>query len=285
MYVIIRELYSYFCLLSGDGPIEPRAFPFYNQLYLSFNTAVYVDNKEVDTTMFWDWDNDKFVMPQITDGHPQLNTKKSMPRDKHWSPYTYNNTVQMIYSFDPLRIIKCDNSSSCRFTQNAAPADYKFTDLRDCLRGGTPTVHYKHDYYITVTHVTLFKPAWKRVYTINLAVLKADGDSNHKIIYLSEPIQFDKEVMSKPPKVRPEWIADDFFFPVSMLLENDDSVILGGHINDHSSYLFRIRGVKSLMNEVIHRANELEQIGPRPGLLHQLARHYTIKQTGYTFQS
>lgn len=272
-------------MFSGDGPIEPRAFPFYDQLYLSFNTALWVDKRQVDTTMFWDWNQDKFVMPKITDGQPQFNTKLIMPRDKHWSPYTYNNDVYMVYSFDPLRIIKCDNSSTCVFTQNAAPADYKFTDTRDCLRGGTPTLHYKQDYYITITHATLFKEAWKRVYTINFAVLRANGDANHQIVYLSEPINFNEDIMSKPPMVRPEWINDNFFFPVSLLLEGDDSVIVGGHINDHSSYLFRIRGVKSLMNEVMLRANDIKQAGPKPGVLHELAKQYTIKQTGYTFKS
>lgn len=268
----------------GDGPIEPRAFPFHNQLYLSFNAAVYFNKREVDTTMFWDWEEDRFVMPRISDGHPQLDRKVRIPRDKHWSPYTYENNSYMVYSFDPLRIIKCDNTSTCVFTQNTAPADYTFSDDRDCLRGGTPSVHYKHNYYISITHVTLFKPDYKRVYTINLAVLRADGETNHQVVYLSEPIEFNEEVMSQPRMIRPEWIEDNFFFPVSIILEDDDNVVVGGHINDHSAYLFRIKGIKSIMDSVITRSKDLKPNGPKFGVLHQLARDYTVRKTGYTFR-
>lgn len=272
-------------MLAGDGPIEPRAFPFYDQIYLSFNAAMYWGKKEVDTTLMWDWEGDKFVMPHITDGNPQLNSKLAMPRDKHWSPFTLNDTSYMVYSFDPLRIIKCNSTSDCKFHQNAAPSDYVFQDNFDCLRGGTPTVHYKQDLYITVTHVTLFKPDWKRVYTINLAVLKANTDREHQIIYLSEPININEDLMSKAPIIRTEWIEDNFFFPVSLLLEDEDNIIIGGHINDHSAHLFRVKGIKNIMDNVINQSASLNPAGSKNGVLHNLAREYVVSRTGYTFKT
>ena len=235
--------------------------------------------------MFWDWEKDKFVMPEITDGQPQIKRKVSMPRDKHWSSYEFNNKNYMVYSFDPLRIITCNQSAKCQFTKNAAAANYRFNDIVDCVRGGTPTVQYKGDFYITITHSTLFKKGDKRYYTFNLLVLKADTKSKHKIIYYSEPITFHKELMSKTPMVRTRWIEDPFFFPVSLLLEDEDNIIIGGHINDHSAYLFRVKGIKSILDQVIIKSSSLEAEGPANGVLHNLSRKLATKQSGYTFQT
>ncbi|XP_067950189.1 uncharacterized protein [Watersipora subatra] len=269
----------------GDGPIEPRAFPFYEQIYLSFNAALYVGKKEVDTTMFWDWRGDRFVMPKVTDGQPQFKTRMSMPRDKHWSPYEFDNKLYMVYSFDPLRIISCDKGAVCHFTQNAADSDYRFNDLQDSVRGGTPTLWYRENFYITITHSTHFRPGYKRYYTFNLLVLKVDKKSPHKVIYFSEPINLHEELMTKTPIIRTKWIVDPFFFPVSLLKEDEDNIIIGGHINDHSAYLFRVKGIKKLMEEVIHKSELLDDEGPANKVLHRLSQQFATAQSGYVFRT
>jgi len=270
--------------VTGDGPIEPRAFPFYNKLYMSFNNALYVGKKEMDTTIFWDWEGDRFVMPKITDGQPNIQSRRIMPRDKHWSSYMFDGSNYMIYSVDPLRIIKCDNNSVCGFYQNSAKPDYRFIDLFDCLRGGTPTLHYRDNFFITVTHVTLFKTGYKRYYTVNIAVLRAEKGANHQIVYLSSPLQFDESIMTETPIIRTRWIEDPFFFPVSLLLEDEDNIVIGGHVNDHSAYLFRVKGIRALMDNVIAQSRSLSKDGPANGVLHNLARSYAAKQSGYTFE-
>lgn len=263
-------------------------FPFYNKTYISFNSAVYVNKKLVDTTMLWNLDTGRFIMPELTDGQPQLtSTEKILPRDKHWSPYTHNGQLYMVYSLDPLRIISCDESAKCHFTQNEAGEKYKFHDLRDSLRGGTPTLHYKDEYYITLSHSTFFKKNtfYKRYYAVNLVVLKMTGKDDHRVVYLSENIKLHPDIMNSVPMVRYEYIEDPFLFPVSLLLEDSDSIIIGGHINDHSSYLFRVKGVKNLMDKIIGNSHKLRSKGPKPYLLQNLTRQFAMDETGYTFMS
>ena len=237
----------------------------------------------MDTTLFWDWDADKFVLPKIASGQPQIKRRVSMPRDKHWSPYEFNSKNYMVYSFDPLRIISCNETARCKFTQNAAPPNYQFNDLLDNVRGGTPTLQYKDNFYITITHTTLFRPKFKRYYTFNLLVLKVEPNSKHKVVYFSEPINIHKELMTKTPMVRTTWIDDPFLFPVSLLLEDEDNIIIGGHMNDHSAYLFRVKGIKSLMNKIFAQSALLQDDGPGNGVLHHLSRAFAVKQSGYTF--
>ena len=252
---------------------------------MSFNSAVYLEKKLVDTTMFWDCDNDKFIMPEVSNGQPQLHSERSMPRDKHWSPYTYNNQLYMLYSIDPLRIMFCDRKAKCRFVQNNADNKYKFDDLRDSLRGGTPTINYAKNYYITIAHSTQFKKGtyYKRYYGINLVVLRINSESDHQIVYLSAPIQFHKKLMNSIPLVRYKFIDDPFVFPVSLVNESLDSLVIGGHINDHSSYLLRLTGIKSLMNKVM--SQQISMKGPVNMLLQNLTRQFASQVSGYEFMT
>lgn len=269
----------------GDGPIEPRLFPFYNQTYISFNSAVHISKHMVDTTMFWDFANDKFVMPLISHGQPQLQSKTSMPRDKHWSPFTHNDKFYLIYSIDPLRILYCNKSSQCRFVQNNADKHYKFDNFRDSLRGGTPTIHYSDNYYIMVAHSTLYKrnKHYTRYYSVNLVVLRINSESDHQVIYLSAPIRFHPKLMNSIPIVRHKYIDNPFLFPVSLLLESRDSVVIGGHINDHSSYLLRFTGLRELMSRIMSR--KVSSTGPPNTLLHNLTRQFASDISGYEFMS
>lgn len=282
--------YYFKYLIAGDGPIEPRAFPFYNQFYLSFNNGLFVRNKVVDTTLMWDMENDKFVMPIIADGQPLLNRTVpfSMPRDKHWSPYTWQGEVYMLYSYDPLRIIKCDPSFHCKFTQNMAPKDYQFDEVFNSIRGGTPTLTYRDNFYITIAHSTLFRqlqPRRKRYYTMNLVVMRLEGESNHQVIYMSEPIELNAELMNSVHIVRDMFISHPFLFPVSLLMEDEDSIVIGGHISDQSSYLFRLTGIRKLMDRVISRSRYLDKQGPPRDFMHNMSRTLAHQQTGFNFMS
>ena len=73
------------------------------------------------------------------------------------------------------------------------------------------------------------------------------------IVYISDPIQINSNVFPifKGPKF---WSAveDNFTFPVGLVLENKDSLLLGAHVNDQGSGLFRIQGFEQLLQEVIH---------------------------------
>jgi len=42
-----------------------------------------------------------------------------------------------------------------------------------------------------------------------------------------------------------------FIFPVGLIVETDDWLALGVHVNDHSSVILRLKGLKSVMDRII----------------------------------
>jgi len=51
--------------------------------------------------------------------------------------------------------------------------------------------------------------------------------------------------------IRPRYIDDGFIFPVGLIVENDDWLALGVHVNDHSSVVLRLKGLKTAMDRII----------------------------------
>lgn len=274
----------------GDGPIEPRLFKINEEdVFISFNTGVYLKSgKALDGTFMWDFLRHKTIMPEIQGGSPIMKTvaKDRMPRDKHWTPYTDGKQLKMVYNLDPLRVLTCTNNFSCYFSHFDGSDNYQFVQNKDSLRGGTPWILYKYPYYYSIGHTTLFKnPSYDRIYTINLIVYKAHPTP--RVVYLSGPIQIHDKPMNEVPIVRYNYIRDPFFFPVSVIAEEEDSLVIGGHINDYSSVLLRLRGVKQLLSDVVNddKRQSPEMKGPPLGTLHNSTRAFASKLTGNTFFS
>lgn len=177
----------------------------------------------------------------------------------------------------------------------AGPDDYKFKAARDALRGGTPFVLYKYPYYISVAHGTFYqtcpqanftannnktrkKTCHTRHYTTFLVMMTIEP--TFKIIYMSDCIPFPKKAFDIP-MVRYKFIPDPFFFPVGLILESSDSLVVGGHINDHSSVLFRIRGYKQSLDSAIkYHISNPNKPGPEVGALHDQARVMAERMSG-----
>ena len=272
----------------GDGPIEPRLFKTHDDnVFISFNTGVYLkDSKPFDGTFFWDYLRHKTIIPSIEGGSPIRKTVKAgkMPRDKHWTPYTDKEKLKMVYNLDPLRVLSCTQNFSCKFVHFDGPQDYQFIQNRDSLRGGTPWILYRYPYYYSIGHTTLFiNPSYDRIYTINIIVYKASPVP--RVVYLSGPIQIHEKPMNDVPIVRYNYIKDPFFFPVSLIEEDEDSIVIGGHINDYSSVLLRVRGVKSLLAQVV-KDDQLQpqnMTGPPLGTLHSSTKGFATKVTKREF--
>lgn len=161
---------------------------------------------------------------------------------------------------------------------------YEFQQYKDTLRGGTPWLLHKYPYYISIGHSTLFKMEGDdRVYTINLIVYKADPIP--RVVYLSSPIDIHKKPMQETPIVRKSYIQDPFFFPVSLLREDEDTIAIGGHINDYSSVLLRVRGIKRVLEDVLEadqtQADTMK--GPAMGTLHETSKRFATEYTGFEF--
>lgn len=274
--------------LVGDGPIEPRLFKTDEEnIFISFNTGVYLeDGKALDGTFMWDYLRHKTIIPSIVGGSPIMKTvaEGRMPRDKHWTPYMEDKTLKMVYNLDPLRVLACKANFTCNFTHFEGPQNYQFVQNKDSLRGGTPWVLYKYPYYYSIGHSTLFiNPSYDRIYTINIIVYRAGPVP--RVVYLSGPLQIHEKPMNDVPIVRFNYIKDPFFFPVSLIEEDGDSIVIGGHINDYSSVLLRVRGVKSLLAQVVQddKIQPEDMAGPPLGTLHNSTKMFATKATKNQF--
>ena len=104
-----------------------------------------------------------------------------------------------------------------------------------------------------------------------------------KVVYVSGDISYPKDSL-RVPIVRYRYIQDSFFFPVGLILESADSLIVGGHVNDHSSVLFRLQGISAMMNEVIQYSQEHKlKEGPKLLMLQNYTRQSVERTSGYKF--
>lgn len=272
----------------GDGPIEPRLFKIdEDNVYASFNTGVFLsDGKPLDGTFFWDYIRHKVMIPEIEGGSPIIKTKvgSGMPRDKHWTPYIDQGKLRMVYNLDPLRILSCNHDFFCKFIHFEGEESYIFEQQKDSLRGGTPWILYQYPYYFSIGHTTLFKdPSWDRIYTMNVVIYKATPVP--RVVYVSGPIQIHDQPMHEVPIVRSEYIKDPFFFPVSVIAEDEDSIVIGGHINDYSSVLIRVRGIGQLLSDVVKSDKQQPEnmAGPPKGQLHNTTKTFASLATKTKF--
>lgn len=108
-------------------------------------------------------------------------------------------------------------------------------------------------------------------------------EPDFRVLYISRNLPY-PERSWRVPIVRYRYIEDSFFFPVGLIKEDEDSVIIGGHINDHSSVLYRFTGLEAIMKQVTnYHTDNFSKLGPLPGFLHQLARSQLSKDTGIAF--
>ena len=276
----------------GDGPIEPRLFRVQDRLFISFNAAMSFTAKQaMDFTIMYDYDRNIPLIPKIKGGTPMMNAteKNDMPRDKHWMALIHNDELYFVHNLDPLRVMHCTLEGDCKFVHDERDRDgFIFEHHISHLRGGTPFEQYRDEYYISIAHSTMYKRSnHHRYYTAHLVVLYArPSTSEYRIAYVSDNIKIHKKIYASAPMVRPRWIEDDFFFPVGLLVESPDDIVIGGHLNDFSSVLIRIKGMEKLMKKVITedrlRNGNLQQ-GPPIGYLHQYIHDIMENLTDYKF--
>lgn len=252
----------------GDGPIEPRLFVHNDKVYATFNAAMsHKYDSFFDDTVMWDLEKNLPVLPKIQGGSPMLNTTSAIHRDKHWMPFEDHGKLYFVYNLDPFRILHCTVRGECQFHyQEMDQNGFIFDNSFSHLRGGTPFQLWRWPYYIGVAHTTLHKErTYHRMYTAHIVVLCVQP---YKIVYVSNDLKIHPTLYLKAPMVRPQYIDDGFIFPVSLILESKDAAALGVHINDFSSVVLRIRGLRAVMESVI-KSNEKskEQRGPPAGYL------------------
>ncbi len=196
--------------------------------------------------------------------------KDDMPRDKHWMALIQNDELYFVHNLDPLRVMKCSIAGHCEFVYDPRDKgnDFVFEHHVSHLRGGTPFEHYSGPYYISIAHSTMYKTSnHHRYYTAHIVILCVKP---YRIVYVSDDIKINPEIYAEAPMARPRWIEDGFIFPVGLIIENKDNMLIGVHVNDYSSVLIRFKGLKKFMDQIINldkRQNAKD--GPPIGYLQQ----------------
>ena len=230
------------------GPEDLRMFEFEQQLYLTFSalTSFPGANKRIYWQFLFDLEKEQTIVLSIANSKPSTG-------EKNWTPLVMNDTLLLIRSLHPFVVLKCSVTGKC---------EYAYQRLLDGtrmgkLRGGTPFLHYRDGYYFSIAHTTVRKSKMCnakltcRVYNAHIVVVHT---APLRIVYISQHLKLPKSVFRGRPIAftSRNMIEDDFFFPTSAFQENPDTVVLGGHVNDHSCVLFRLRGIQNLMSAIIN---------------------------------
>ena len=106
----------------------------------------------------------------------------------------------------------------------------------------------------------------------------------YRIVYVSNPLTVHPDLINSYPIVRRQVIKDGYFYPTTLLLESEDSFVVGGHINDHSSVLLRFTGLRELMTQVMtpDRRRHVTR-GPRAGVIQKHVHDTVENVTGLQF--
>jgi len=131
----------------------------------------------------------------------------------------------------------------------------------------------------SVAHTTMYKVTNShRYYTAHLIVLSVRP--TYRVVYVSDSLRVHSKVYRAAPMMRPRYIDDGFIFPVGLIVENDDSVALGVHVNDHSSVILRLKGLKTVMDRIIGQDRRRgSKRGPPVGDIQQHIHDILVNET------
>ena len=120
---------------------------------------------------------------------------------------------------------------------------------------------YTGDYYIGFLHSKLLRRNETKVHFQNqryASMFLVFHAKSYRIVYLSDAIKF-------PDVGRVLQPIPHFFLPTSILLEDHDNVVVGGHVHDNEAILFfRIPGMKIIMSQIISLDKKLKLKGHPP---------------------
>ena len=226
-----------------NGAHDPRLFQLNDKLF-ALLTLSYDRNW---ISVIWDFQKHRPYMPAF---QRQSLLKGKEVYEKNWVPLVKHGTLYILRNLDPMHVLKCSNLDSCMFVRNDTDAlNFDLEDDESPLRGGTAFEEYQYPYYIGIEHSTIFENK-KRYYRAHIVLLCVEPD--FRIVYISDALKLHPHIYSKfsGPKF---WavVEGNFIFPVGLLVENKDSIVLGAHVNDQGSALFRLQGLKNMLNKVI----------------------------------
>lgn len=274
-------------LLAVGHQSDPRIFFVQNKVFLLVSVFVlnqlhHVADGAVIAIPYVLWDSANNVQHILEiDGRPQT-TIENIPHqkltntsygllkapEKNWMPFAVGDQIFIVRTLDPLNILRCTTTGRCETVHDENSNHEVFRDEFFHLRGGTPFEHYQGQYYIGIAHCTLYVTSNNlRYYTSHVVVLNVDP---YRIVYISNDIELNPKIFTTYPKAKAKSVKidNDFIYPVGIVVEDLDTVLISGHVNDNGSILVRLKGISAIMKSVISKdMRESILQGPPAGTL------------------
>ncbi|MCJ1278516.1 hypothetical protein MMC21_006333 [Puttea exsequens] len=200
-----------------------------------------------------------------SDAQVALNTPKDRETqeiEKNWTPFIQNDTIKILYSYEPVTTMICD------FGTGACQWDYArdHNPQISIIHGGSGWVPWKDSgYYISIGHAQI-KSDWV-LYRPNLLVL-SPHDQEFRIAYASGPLNLDYVTLLKPFGVYnnltevDETDTDGGRILIAGSISRDDlfeknSIVFTVTTGDWSTTILEVGGISEVMEAVI-KQYELE---------------------------
>lgn len=182
-------------------------------------------------------------------------------------------------SIDPLRVMKCNKKDGdCLFVhEQDGSSSETFQYSSDHLRGGTPWLEYKYPYYISIAHnvASTYRPNEDfAIYNANLVVLHVE---DWRVVYVSRNIEAHPSWLHSEPVIRNHTIWSPFWYPTGLIMQTGDILDISCHLNDASGHILRLRGVKSILEQVISEDMKYNKMSKGPVV--RTVQQYVLEAT------
>ena len=235
--------------INFNGPEDPRLIIVNGSLFIDFNTGQIHQGIDETVRRLFLWS-----LPDSRLYDIEIENYKMNLIEKNWPPLVGDDGKSLFYIYQMLpftRILKCqiDNLLSCHFVAGEPDfSDESVKTRKMLLRGGSPFVHYKSDYFLSATH-SLQWLARGRIYASQLTLLNL---KTNQIVFVTSPILFETSIQMKMNHSNVDGILFPFFYARSIFIERDEnSLILAGGLNDYSSSIIKLKGVTDLLGTLI----------------------------------
>ena len=249
-----------------DGPQDPRAFKVNSSMYLLFHAAVYRHQNGTQALLepiIWDLEKNLPGIPDLKDNPLTHNNPLMFIHDKNWMPLVHNDQLFLVQLLDPTVVISCTLDAVCKYSQNVSSARNPFARYFT-LRGGSQFQLWQYPYYIGAVHSRSFSTRGSITYGEIAAHLVLISVHNFRFVFVTDFLHLNNSIFKRSKLKHLAFYESAFFFPVSLVVESKDSILVGGHINDDRSVLVRIRGIKYMMEDAIKRDQSLNPEALKP---------------------
>ena len=246
----------------GGGPHDPRAFTINGTVYLLFRASVYANRAarlSKQKPILWDLTENLPKIAILRNNRLGARLQKLL-RDKNWMPLVDNNQLYFVQSLDPVLVLSCTLDAVCTYIENVDSVNNTLNQSTH-LMGGSQFQLWRYPYYIAAVQSRYSNNLGNDIYAAHLAIISLP---HFRLVFFSEALQLNESLYKSTPSHHAFNSTWEIFFPVSLLLESQDSVLVGGHINYAISILVRVRGIQKIMEDIIKTDSAANPLALKP---------------------